>query len=123
MMNLPETPGQATSVRTKVSVGMVGGSEKGPRESSVPCSSRHMTENAQTAVCSLGLKSAWVTLLPTIASAYEAFVLARQLMNRTIYYHHKVKALEFMMEHFLRSVLRREHEFSPRQAMRYCMPP
>ena len=37
--------------------------------------------------------------------AYEAFLLSRQLMNRTVYYHHNVKVLEFMMEHFLRLVI------------------
>ncbi|MEM9987864.1 MAG: hypothetical protein AAF804_22470, partial [Bacteroidota bacterium] len=38
--------------------------------------------------------------------AYEGFLLSRQLMNRTLYYHNKVKVLEFMMEEFLREVMR-----------------
>jgi HD superfamily phosphohydrolase len=37
--------------------------------------------------------------------AYEAFALARQLMNRTVYYHKTIKVLEFMMEYFLRRVI------------------
>jgi hypothetical protein len=37
--------------------------------------------------------------------AYEAFLIARQLMNRTVYYHHNVKVLEFMIEHLLRLVI------------------
>lgn len=44
-------------------------------------------------------------LTPKGIKAYEAFILARQLMNRTVYYHHKVKVLEYMMEQFFRSVL------------------
>jgi HD superfamily phosphohydrolase len=38
--------------------------------------------------------------------AYEAFALARQLMNRTVYYHKAVKVLEFMMEEFLRGIIK-----------------
>ena len=38
--------------------------------------------------------------------AYEAFLLARQLMNRTAYDHQNVKVLEFMMEHFLQLVIK-----------------
>jgi uncharacterized protein len=41
-------------------------------------------------------------LTPKGVKAYEAFLLARQLMNRTVYYHHNVKVLEFMIEHILR---------------------
>jgi HD superfamily phosphohydrolase len=38
--------------------------------------------------------------------AYEAFALVRQLMNRTVYFHKTVKVLEFMMEEFLRRVIK-----------------
>jgi HD superfamily phosphohydrolase len=41
-------------------------------------------------------------LTPKGVKAYEAFLLARQLMNRTVYYHHNVKVLEFMAEQVLR---------------------
>jgi HD superfamily phosphohydrolase len=44
-------------------------------------------------------------ITPKGVKAYEAFLIARQLMNRTVYYHHKVKVLEFMVEHFIRCVL------------------
>jgi HD superfamily phosphohydrolase len=44
-------------------------------------------------------------LTPKGVKAYEAFLLARQLMNRTLYYHHAVRVLEFMMERFLRLVI------------------
>jgi hypothetical protein len=37
--------------------------------------------------------------------AYEGFSVARQLMNRTLYYHHNIQVLEFMMERFLRLVV------------------
>ncbi len=37
--------------------------------------------------------------------AYEGFALARQLMNRTVYYHRAVKVFEFMMEELLRLVI------------------
>jgi len=45
-------------------------------------------------------------LTPKGVKAYEAFLLARQLMNRTVYYHHNVKVLEFMIEHLLRLAVR-----------------
>ncbi len=38
--------------------------------------------------------------------AYEGFALARQLMNRTVYYHRAVKVFELMMEELLRQVIR-----------------
>ena len=49
---------------------------------------------------------------PKGVKAYEAFALARQLMNRTVYYQRGVKALEFTMEHFLALVLQNEHRLS-----------
>ena len=36
--------------------------------------------------------------------AYEAFALARHLMNRTVYYHAKVAVLELLMEECLREI-------------------
>jgi HD superfamily phosphohydrolase len=44
-------------------------------------------------------------LTPKGVKAYEAFALARQFMNRTVYYHRKVKVLEYMMEQFIRETL------------------
>jgi len=44
-------------------------------------------------------------ITPKGVKAYEAFVLARQLMNRTVYYHHNVKVLEFMIEHLFRLII------------------
>jgi HD superfamily phosphohydrolase len=38
--------------------------------------------------------------------AYEGFCIARQLMNRTLYYHHNIQVLEYMMERFLRLVIK-----------------
>lgn len=51
-------------------------------------------------------------ITPKGVKAYEAFLLARQLMNRTVYYHHNVKVLEFMMDHFLRLVIERMDEIN-----------
>jgi HD superfamily phosphohydrolase len=51
-------------------------------------------------------------LTPKGVKAYEAFLLARQLMNRTLYYHHTVRVLEFMMERFLRLVIEELQEVS-----------
>ena len=45
-------------------------------------------------------------ITPKGVKAYEAFLLARQLINRTVYYHQNVKVLEFMMEHFLQLVIK-----------------
>jgi uncharacterized protein len=45
-------------------------------------------------------------ITPKGVKAYEAFLLARQLMNRTVYYHHNVKALEFMIEHLFRLIIK-----------------
>jgi HD superfamily phosphohydrolase len=42
-------------------------------------------------------------MTPKGVKAFEAFLLARQLMTRTVYFHHHVKVLEFMMEHFLQA--------------------
>jgi HD superfamily phosphohydrolase len=53
---------------------------------------------------------------------YEAFVIARQLMNRTIYFHPKVKALEFTMEYFLRLVLENEERLASIDVLRYSIP-
>lgn len=44
-------------------------------------------------------------LTPKGVKAYEAFAVARQFMNRTVYYHRKVKVLEYMMEQFIRETL------------------
>ncbi len=38
---------------------------------------------------------------------YESFILARQLMNRTVYYHHKVKVVEYMFERFIVEVIKK----------------
>jgi HD superfamily phosphohydrolase len=37
--------------------------------------------------------------------AYEGMCVARQFMNRTLYYHHNIQVLEYMMERFLRLVV------------------
>jgi uncharacterized protein len=62
-------------------------------------------------------------ITPKGVKAYEAFLLARQLMNRTVYYHHKVKVLEFMMEHFLRSVIQHMDEVSKISSVAPFIPP
>ena len=38
--------------------------------------------------------------------AYEGMCVARQFMNRTLYYHHNIQVLEYMMERFLRLVIK-----------------
>lgn len=61
-------------------------------------------------------------LTPKGVKAYEGFVLARQLMNKTVYYHRKVKVLEFMMEQFIREVLRNYDAITAIQEMSGLMP-
>jgi uncharacterized protein len=67
-----------------------------------------------------GLKTLGIT--PKGVKAYEAFVLARQLMNKTVYYHRKVKVLEFMMEQFVREVLQNFEAVSYIPTMSGLMP-
>lgn len=51
-------------------------------------------------------------ITPKGIKAYEGFLLARHLMNKTVYYHRRVKVLEFMMEQFLREVLKHHEEMT-----------
>ncbi len=51
-----------------------------------------------------GLRTLAITLKGV--KAYESFALARQLMNRTVYFHKRVKTFEFMMEEFIRRILK-----------------
>src|SRR5262249_4590879 len=69
----------------------------------------------------LGTKTLGLT--PKGVKAYEAFLLARQLMNRTVYYHHNVKVLEFMMEHFLRLVIANMDEIIASSRLAPFVPP
>lgn len=62
-------------------------------------------------------------LTPKGVKAYEAFLLARQLMNRTVYYHHNVKVLEFMMEHFLRLIIEHLDEIDSVDPLAPFVPP
>jgi len=55
--------------------------------------------------------------------AYEGFALARQLMNRTVYYHKAVKVFEFMMEELLRQVIRKFDRVNTDSAVRAAIPP
>jgi uncharacterized protein len=59
-----------------------------------------------------GQKSRTLGLTPKGIKAYEAFLLARQLMNRTVYYHHNVKVLEFMVEQIFRLVVQHLSKFA-----------
>jgi HD superfamily phosphohydrolase len=54
-------------------------------------------------------------LTPKGVKAYEAFLLARQLMNRTVYYHHNVKVLEFMIEQLLRLTIQHYSRLTARK--------
>ncbi len=45
--------------------------------------------------------------------AYEAFAMARHFMNRTLYFHRKVRVLEFMMELCLREAVTEEQPGLP----------
>jgi HD superfamily phosphohydrolase len=62
-------------------------------------------------------------ITPKGVKAYEAFLLARQLMNRTVYYHHNVKVLEFMMEHFLWLVIEHMDELNATCSIAPFVPP
>lgn len=57
-----------------------------------------IVEHDGNSLCSLGVEEKGV-------KAYEGFALARQLMNRTVYYHRAVKVFEFMIEELLRQVI------------------
>jgi HD superfamily phosphohydrolase len=55
--------------------------------------------------------------------AYEGFALARQLMNRIVYYHKAVKLFEFMMEELLRQVIRNIETLSADPPLQLAIPP
>ena len=57
-----------------------------------------IVEHDENSLCSLGVEEKGV-------KAYEGFALARQLMNRTVYYHRAVQVFEFMIEELLRQVI------------------
>jgi HD superfamily phosphohydrolase len=62
-------------------------------------------------------------LTPKGVKAYEAFLLARQLMNRTVYHHHNVKVLEFMIEHLLRLTIRHNSKLTAHKKTMPFIPP
>ncbi|MBI4292029.1 MAG: HD domain-containing protein [Betaproteobacteria bacterium] len=62
-------------------------------------------------------------LTPKGIKAYEAFLLARQLMNRTVYFHHNVKVLEFMLESILRIAIDGLQEFAADSTVSPTLPP
>jgi uncharacterized protein len=62
-------------------------------------------------------------LTPKGVKAYEAFLLARQLMNRTVYYHHNVKVLEFMAEHVLRLAITNLDRLTSDNSVASTVPP
>ncbi len=43
---------------------------------------------------------------------FESFALARQLMNRSIYFHPKVKVIEYMVERLIRMLIENKPEFA-----------
>jgi len=62
-------------------------------------------------------------LTPKGVKAYEAFLLARQLMNRTVYYHHNVKVLEFMIEHLIRLTIQYVSQLTADSGISAFIPP
>jgi HD superfamily phosphohydrolase len=62
-------------------------------------------------------------MTPKGVKAYEAFLLARQFMNRTVYYHHNVKGLECMMEHVLRLVIHHLEDLLDDVSLKAVIPP
>ena len=54
--------------------------------------------------------------------AYEAFLLARQLMTRTLYYHPVVRVFEFMVEHIFRTVIQDIDELSDDKCLSPLIP-
>lgn len=61
-------------------------------------------------------------LTPKGIKAYEGFVSSRQLMNKTLYYHHTVKTLEFMMEELIRQILRHSVELEEIAEISWLIP-
>lgn len=59
---------------------------------------------------------------PKGVKAYEAFAVARQFMNRTVYYHHKVKVLEHMMERFIKETLINADQLAKVPELIYLVP-
>jgi hypothetical protein len=55
--------------------------------------------------------------------AYEAFLWARQLMNRTLYFHHNVQVLEFLIERLFRVVMEDLSYFTKRPRLSPIIPP
>lgn len=54
--------------------------------------------------------------------AYEGFAISRQLMNRTVYYHRKVKVFEYMMEQFIRYILRDIKKYNKVSSIKSLIP-
>jgi HD superfamily phosphohydrolase len=74
-----------------------------------------IVEHDDRGLCSLGIEEKGV-------KAYEGFALARQLMNRTVYYHRAVKVFEFMMEALLRQVVRDFESLDANSEVRQALP-
>ena len=55
--------------------------------------------------------------------AYEAFLWARQLMNRTVYFHHNIQVLEFLVERLFRLVMGDLSRFTKRPRLSPLIPP
>src|SRR5262249_35178449 len=70
-----------------------------------------IVEHDDMSLCSLGVEEKGV-------KAYEGFALARQLMNRTVYFHRAVKVFEFMMEELLRHVIHHHEPMNTVPAVR-----
>jgi hypothetical protein len=75
-----------------------------------------IVEHDENSLCSLGVEEKGV-------KAYEGFALARQLMNRTVYYHRAVQVFEFMMEELLRQVISEFNMLHRDSELRTAIPP
>jgi HD superfamily phosphohydrolase len=75
-----------------------------------------IVEHDNMSLCSLGVEEKGV-------KAYEGFALARQLMNRTVYFHRAVKVFEFMMEELLRHVIHHIEPMNTVPEVRAAIPP
>ena len=75
----------------------------------------HIVEHGRNKFPSLGITQKGI-------KTYESYAIARQLMNRTIYYHCKVQVLEFMVETIIRTAIEKASSIIENGSMNNLFP-
>jgi HD superfamily phosphohydrolase len=69
-----------------------------------------------------GKRGSTLGIGPKGIKAYEGFIVARHLMNRTVYYHPRVKVFEYMMEQFIREAIAKADDWRANPALASSVP-